>query len=321
MPDPQPAAPVVRVSVFPGGFNWGLYVGVDKGFFAKQSINIEVLGTPNSVTQMTDFAEGKFDIAMTAVDNIVAYREGQGEAPIGAQPEFFAFMGSDSGFLSLVAAPEISEIADLSGKILAVDALTTGYAFVLYEILRRNGLERGAYQLRRVGGMIQRMNSLLLGNESATLLSAPYNLIAKSRGQKQLVTSADALGPYQGNVGAAKRSWAEKNADKITGYIRGYRNAIQWLYAPENRAEAIDLLVKNAPGMSKDLAEASYPELLAPVGGFFRDCMIDVTGLRCVLELRSRYAERRKELLDPEKYYDLSFYKNAVAASAIGPYR
>ena len=41
---------------------------------------------------------------MTAVDNIVAYREGQGEAPIGPQPEFFAFMGSDSAFLVLSAA-------------------------------------------------------------------------------------------------------------------------------------------------------------------------------------------------------------------------
>ena len=25
--------PLVRVNVFPGGFNWGVYVGQDKGFF------------------------------------------------------------------------------------------------------------------------------------------------------------------------------------------------------------------------------------------------------------------------------------------------
>ena len=45
---------------------------------------------------MTGLSEGKFDIAMTAVDNVVAYVEGQGEAPIGPQQEFFAFMGSDT---------------------------------------------------------------------------------------------------------------------------------------------------------------------------------------------------------------------------------
>src|SRR5512141_1120646 len=96
------AIPQVIVSVFPGGFNWPLYVGIENGLFRRHGIAVRVTGTPNSVTQMTGLSQGKFEIAMTAVDNIVAYVEGQGEAPIGAQPEFFAFMGSDSGFLSLV---------------------------------------------------------------------------------------------------------------------------------------------------------------------------------------------------------------------------
>ena len=72
--------PKITVNVFPGGFNWGVYVGQDKGFFAAHGISVEVQDTPNSVTQMTDFSQAKFDIAMTAIDNIVAYAEGQGEA-------------------------------------------------------------------------------------------------------------------------------------------------------------------------------------------------------------------------------------------------
>ena len=146
--------PVLTVNVFPGGFNWGLYVGRDKGFFADHGIAVEVQGTPNSVTQMTDFSQGKFDIAMTAVDNVVAYVEGQGEAPIGPQPEFFAFMGSDTGFLSLVTAPDVKAIADLKGRTLSVDALTTGYACAVghpaakraprRRLLRRQGRWDGA---------------------------------------------------------------------------------------------------------------------------------------------------------------------------------
>ena len=62
MPHPASDLPVVTVSVFPGGFNWGLYVGQDKGFFAEHGILVEMQGTPNSVTQMTDFSQGKFDI-------------------------------------------------------------------------------------------------------------------------------------------------------------------------------------------------------------------------------------------------------------------
>src|ERR1700759_5684488 len=215
----------VTVNVFPGGFNWGVYVGQDKGFFAEQGIAVEVQGTPNSVTQMTDFSQGKFDIAMTAVDNIVAYVEGQGEAPIGPQPDFAAVMGSDSSFLSLVASPQVARIEDLRGKTVSVDAATPGYAFVLYEILRRHGLakDKGDYEIARAGGMVQRWNALRESQHAATLLSAPYNIVAKNAGFKDLVKATDIIGPYQGNVAAARRSWAAQNSAKVKAYIGAYR--------------------------------------------------------------------------------------------------
>jgi ABC-type nitrate/sulfonate/bicarbonate transport system substrate-binding protein len=309
MPHQASDLSVVRVNVFPGGFNWGVYVGQDKGFFAEQGIAIEMQGTPNSVTQMTDFSQGKFEIAMTAVDNIVAYVEGQGEAPIGPQRDFTAVMGSDSGFLSLVAAPSIKTIEDLAGKTLSVDAMTTGYAFVLYEIMRRHGLDKdkGDYEIVRAGGMIQRWNGLREGQHAATLLSAPYNIIAQNAGFTELVKATGVIGPYQGNVAAVRRPWARENREKVSGYISAYRRSIAWLYQSENRNEALAVLRHHLPQMPQEIAEASYVELLDPARGFFRTCEIDRTGLECVLSLRSRYGLPPKQLNDPAKYCDLGF--------------
>jgi ABC-type nitrate/sulfonate/bicarbonate transport system substrate-binding protein len=308
-PVAQDNLPVVSVNVFPGGFNWGVYVGQDKGFFADAGIAVEVQGTPNSVTQMTDFSLGKFDIAMTAVDNIVAYVEGQGEAPIGPQGDFTAVMGSDNSFLSLVASPSISGIEDLKGKIVSVDAMTTGYAFVLYEILRRHGLDKdkGDYEIVRAGGMVQRWNALREGQHAATLLSAPYNIIAQNAGFTELVKATDVIGPYQGNVAAVRKSWAKDNRDKVEAYIRAYRRSITWLYEPHNRGEAIAILTSHLPQITQEMADASYGELLDPARGFFRNCEMDAAGFDCVLELRSRYGLPAKQLTDPEKYCDLSF--------------
>ena len=130
----------ITLNIFPGGFNWPSFVAQAKGFFAANGLEMTLQATPNSMAQMTGLSSGEFQIAMTAVDNIVAYAEGQGEASIGAQPEFFAFMGSDSGFLSIVSQRELKSWHDLQGKTLSVDARTTGYAFVLFRDAARNAV-------------------------------------------------------------------------------------------------------------------------------------------------------------------------------------
>jgi ABC-type nitrate/sulfonate/bicarbonate transport system substrate-binding protein len=301
----------VTVNVFQGGFNWPCFVGQQKGFFERNGITVTLQPTPNSVAQMTGLAEGKFDIAITAFDNIVAYVEGQGEASIGAQPEFFAFMGSDNGFLSLVAAPDVKTIADLKGKTLSVDARTTGYAFVLFDILRRNGLEESDYNIEKVGGTTMRWDSLREGKQSGTLLSAPFNFLAGEQHFNELARAIKIIGPYQGNVAATRRSWARENRPKVIAFIRGYSQAIDWLYDKGNHDEAITILLNNVK-MSPELAERTYDELLDPKDGFFRKARMSTEGMRTVLALRSRYADAKKKLADPLKYYDSSYYNAAM---------
>jgi ABC-type nitrate/sulfonate/bicarbonate transport system substrate-binding protein len=305
-------AVAVTVNVFPGGFNWPSFVAQEKGFFERNGIRVTLQFTPNSVEQMTGLAEGRFDIAITAMDNIVAYVEGQGQAPIGAQPDFVAFMGSDSGFLSLVAAPEVKNFGELRGKTLSVDARSTGYAFVLFEMLARNGFTRSDYRIEEAGGMVQRWNALRERRHAATLLSAPFNILAIGQKFNELAWATKVIGPYQGNVGATRRSWGRENRNKVIAFIRGYAEAIDWLYDRRNREEAIGILRKNLPDMTPELAQASYTRLLDPGDGFLRHARVNQQGLRTVLSLRSRYAEPPKKLTDATQYYDSSYYTQAL---------
>ena len=305
----------VRVNVFPGGFNLPLFVGREKGFFARHDLDVEVQATTGSVEQMSDFAAGRFEIAMTGFDNIVAYVEGDGETSIGEQPDFFAFLGSDDSFLSLVAAPGIEDVAHLRGREIAVDAATTGYAFVLYELLARAGVQAGDYEVAKVGGMAQRWEDLRRGLHPATLLSTPYDLLAQSEGFRILAQVREALGSYQGNVAAARRRWAAENSDAVVSYIRSYIDAVQWLYEPSHMNEACDILLANVPGIPAALARASYALLLDPATGFFPDAGIRPDGVRAVLDLRSRHSPSRRPLRDPDKYVDRSYWKAAWEAA------
>jgi ABC-type nitrate/sulfonate/bicarbonate transport system substrate-binding protein len=303
--------PHLRVSVFPGGFNWPAFVAMERGIFGREGIAVELQATTGSMAQMTGLAAAEFEIAMTAFDNVVAYVEGQGEADIGANPEFFAFLGSDDSFLSLVGSSGMSRAQDLRGRTVSVDAATTGYAFVLFDLLERAGLQRGDYAVVRVGGMAQRFDDLCRGGAGATLLSAPYDLLAERAGLHVLLRQA---APYQGNVAAARRSWAANNPDAVAAYIRGYVAAMGWLHDPANAPEACAILDRNVPGMTPDLALASHARMLQPGGGFSLDGRLQDGGVRRVLRLRSHYAAEHRTLDNPDKYTDLRFLERAFAA-------
>jgi ABC-type nitrate/sulfonate/bicarbonate transport system substrate-binding protein len=308
---PTPPKPV-NLIVFPGGFNWPIWVAEEKGLFAKNGIEVKVTPTPSSVFQLTNLIAGKFDIAMTAIDNLIAYREGQGEEPVPG-PDLIAFMGGDNGFLRLVAVPEVRSINDLRNKTVSVDARTTGYAFVLFEMLERGGLRLDQdYEVVRAGGVLQRFQALLEKKHAATLLLSPFELQAESKGFNRLGNATDVLGAYQGLVGGARKSWADANRAAVVGYIRAFAEAVDWLYDPRNKDEAIAIFRKNLPNVPEQGARAAYGVLLAPSGGFQRKAQIDLDGVRTVLALRSKYAEPKKTLIDPAKYYDPTFYREAL---------
>jgi ABC-type nitrate/sulfonate/bicarbonate transport system substrate-binding protein len=124
----------LRVNIFPGGFNWPIWVAQEKGFFVKNGVDVKTINTPNSQAQLTGLINGEFEIAMTAIDNLLAYREGQGAVPVDGSG-LIAVMGSDNGFLRMGARKGITSYAQLKGQELSVDALTTGYAFVLLEVM------------------------------------------------------------------------------------------------------------------------------------------------------------------------------------------
>jgi ABC-type nitrate/sulfonate/bicarbonate transport system substrate-binding protein len=301
----------IELIVFPGGFNWPVWVAEEKGLFARNAVAVKVTPTPGSAFQLTGLIDGRFDIAMTAIDNVIAYSEGQGAEPTKAAPDIFAFMGGDNGFLRLMAVPEAKAYADLKGKQVSVDALTTGYAFVLQELLAKGGLKPGDVEYVAAGGVLQRFQALLDKKHAATLLISPFEVNAEAKGFTRLANADDALGAYQGLVGAARRSWAREREADLVGFIRAYLGALDWLYAPANRAEAVAILRKSLPAMTEELAQKSYDILLHPTRGFARRAEVDVAGIKTVLALRSKYAQPPKPLADPAKYYDLQYYAKA----------
>jgi ABC-type nitrate/sulfonate/bicarbonate transport system substrate-binding protein len=310
-PGPAPALATLHVLAFDGGWNLPIWVAQRNGLFEAQGITVQLAYTPTSGFLVTSVLDGKVDLAFATIDNVVAYQEGQGEAKIADNPDLFAFMGGDGGFFSLVASSAIGSVADLKGKTVSVDAMTTGLAFVVRELIARGGLAESDVNFVRAGGTATRYRDLVAGKHDATLLRTPFELLAESRGYHR-IASAEMLGAYQGTVGLARRSWAREHEPALVGFIRGYKAATDWLYDPANREIAEALLVANIRDMTPALAKRSYELLLSGRGGLSRDLAPDLAGIATVLRLRGKYATPQKTLSDPMKYVDLAYRDSAL---------
>jgi len=307
------AAKPVNVIVFPGGFNWPIWVAQERGLFAARGIAVDVAATPGSVFQWTRLAMGYSNLAITLMDQVVAYHEGQGEVPV-LVPDAVAVMAADARVMpALITLPEIRSYSDLLGRPLSVDAAATGFTFVLVAMLEHGGLGKGDYELVRVGGVTERFEALKRREHAGSLFNAPFAGQLKDIGFNTLDTATSALAAYQNQVVAVRRGWAERNRAQVVGFIRGFSDAVDWLYDPANRAEAFAIFERNSPQRGPDAAANAYAVLFDADSGFAKKGEFDAEGIRQVLALRARYGTPQKRLGEADSYCDLRFLEEAMA--------
>ena len=304
-----PAATRLEVIGFSGASNLPTWLAMDRGLFAKEGLEITFAPTRGAIEQMQAMMDGKYALAITAIDNIVGFTEKQADIVL---PGFdvMGFAGVHSGTNYVIARPEIKSFADLKGKIAAVDALQSGYGFVLYRILEDHGLVLGRdYTPLAVGNGRGRIEAMEQGRAHVGVLAPPDDFEVKAKGYTVLADAAEAVGGYQASVYAARRSWAKVHEPELLAFIRAEIAAHELIYA--DKATALAVLaqrMKLTPGQ----AEITYTGMTSGKGGFNRAAAINFKGVETALAVRSRYAEPKMSLTDAKKYVDLGYYETAL---------
>jgi NitT/TauT family transport system substrate-binding protein len=296
----------LRVNVFPGSQNLPIFVGIERGIFAKYGLKIELQNTPNSDEQRAGLAAGKFEIAHAAIDNAVAMVETAGR-------DVIIVIGGDGSMNEFMVRPEINGFADIRGKVLAVDAPNTAYALVAKKILKNNGLLEGRdYTVRAVGGTLQRAQALATNPELAGMVNLPFSITTREKGLKSLGRQRDLLGPYQANGAFVMRQWAQANADVLERYLAAYVEAQRAAMDPANRGFAATVLA-NRLKLDPKVAEQTVEQLMIPGFGLAPDARIDIEGFRTVLAVRAEIeGQWGGKPPAPDKYLDLGYYDRAV---------
>jgi ABC-type nitrate/sulfonate/bicarbonate transport system substrate-binding protein len=307
------AATPITVVAFGGGFNLPLWAAEREGLFERHGVAVTLAITADSRQVFSGLMDGRYQVAVTALDNIVAHQSGHADPVADGPTDFFAFMGSDSGFLSLVGAPDVPDVRSLAGRTVSVDDPANGFSIVLREMLARHGLAAADVHWERAGGTDRRYAALIEGRHAATMLRSPFDLLARQHGCRRLMGTRELVGAYLGIVGATRRSWAEgdaANGRALVGFVRAWRDAVRWLKAPARRAEAEALLCERVPGMTPELARLSCQAMLDPEHGFLGDAGLDAAAVQAVVALRRKHTTAPMPD-DPSAFIDERYWRQA----------
>jgi ABC-type nitrate/sulfonate/bicarbonate transport system substrate-binding protein len=299
------AEPVLlHVNTFPTARSLPFYVGVDRGFFARRGLKVELQFTESSERQREGLANGTVDIVHSAVDNAVAMID-------VAKVDIVIVSGGDSGTNEFYVQGTIKDFSGIRGKAIVVDATNTAYALQAKKILGQHGLKDGTdYTLNPAGNGPRRLKALFDDtNNAGAILNLPYSLQAAAKGLRSLGRTTDMLGPYQAGGAFVRRAWARDHADTLENYLAAFVEALRWSLDPGNRAEAAAILVDKLK-LPPDMAAQSLALMAEPGFGFARDAAFDMAGFKNVLAMRAEIEGGTPA--DPQRYIDLSYYNRAM---------
>jgi len=293
----------IRVIVFPGIQNLPHYAALEQGFYTKHQVEVDVHFTQSSHEQRQGLSQNLFDLAHSAVDNAL-------EMILHAHLDIKIVIGLDQAFNQLVTQAGITKYSDLVGKTLGVDAPDTAFALVAYEMLKQHGIDRDQYKVLAVGATSHRLEALKTGQVDFSLLTLPFNLLARDAGLSFLDCPFDALGVYQSTGGFVHAPWAKANAKTLTRYLGAYIEGLRYVLDPANQSSTVALIERNLK-LSLSHAQSCYAQVTHPLSGFFKDAKLSVEGFQQVLSLRQKF-EGSAIAHDLDAFYDDRYYQSAL---------
>jgi len=309
---PAMAQTKLTIVTFAGATNLPVWVAIEKGFFTKEGLDVTQEITRGSTAALQGMIDGKYQFGSTALDNTIAIAEGQGDV-VFDNFDLVAILGVHSGMNKLVSRPEIKSYADIKGKVIASDALNSGYGLVLVKVLAMQGLALNKdYTALAVGSTPNRVAAMRDGKAVAAVISPPEHLKLLKEGYNLLGDATEAIGAYQGSAFVVRQSWARAHEKETLAFIRAQVAATNYVFA--DKAGSLAVMKKYTQGLSDDELEAAYAEMVTSKGGLNRGARINMDGVKMLLELRNELSGSPKMLSDASKYIDLSWYEKATGA-------
>jgi ABC-type nitrate/sulfonate/bicarbonate transport system substrate-binding protein len=282
----------------------GLYVGQRKGFFAKEGIELQIVGLRGVQYQIEALDKGEVDVSHTATPYLI-------QAVLNGSPSVAIVGGPANTIFSMIAKPEIKTYADLKGKLIGMSLPVDTISIASRMLLEKHGLKEPAFRTKELIGTPIRAKCLMDGECDAVPLGQPDDIVFTQKGYSKLGDSMEVIPVLQFNVIAARRDWAEKNKDVATRLVRAFGSANKYMRPPPNRAEVAKLIM-HTTGAPEDVARAMLAFYYEPDRGVMpKQAEISMPGMAKVIELLGQTGDLKPPLPPAERFVDLQYLKAA----------
>jgi ABC-type nitrate/sulfonate/bicarbonate transport system substrate-binding protein len=277
----DPALSATKVSfgqVSPTATIWPGVVATKKGFFAANGVEMDTVSIGVS-PGMQAVAAGSLNIMHNTCNAVISFIEMGGR---GVHLSLVS-MGIHPGVV--VAKKGLKSASELKGKVVGTSSIKSGSTILLRRLLKARGLDPSDYDVVAGQGSAQIFSGLQAGALDAVWLVPPQSLTATAAGYPVIGTFREVAPKFPFVCFATNDAWVKSNTAAAQGFAKAWLTAVEWLYDPNNRAEAEKLLAE-ALKLSPDIAAASYDELLVNNKDTYpRDGKVEPEVLRAMIDI------------------------------------
>jgi NitT/TauT family transport system substrate-binding protein len=281
-----------------------LFVADQKGYFAEEGIQVDLVPVQGGTENVVQVASGNFDVAGGGIGAGMFNAVARGidfeivaplhtERPPLTTPLVVSKTRFDEG--------ELTEVADLAGKVVSTNAKGAATEYWLWRALQQGDLGFEDVEITGVG-FRDVAPALENGSLDAGMLAEPLATFAEDQGLIARL-SDDFLDSYTATVLYYNMDWAEANPDLAAGFVKAFIRGARDLNGDQWYDEEVLAMIENATNVPADVvarASRSYhdPNGIVPVD--------DLMGLQDFF--------RAQGLLNYEEEIDLTEFINSSYA-------
>jgi ABC-type nitrate/sulfonate/bicarbonate transport system substrate-binding protein len=281
------------------------FIAKQRGFLAREGITLELKPIAGGTDKMVAaLDQGSVDVTQTATPYLIrAVLAGSDAAAIVG--------GTANPIYSLIAQPEITTFADLKGRVIGLSLAVDTISISMRKLLALKGLRDADYTVKELVGTPARFDCLKRSECDAVPLGQPEDFLAIGQGYRRLGLSTEAVGSFQFEVIAARRSFGAANKDTLVRFVRAMSAAYRFIRDGANR-DAVAQSIVELTGSSEAIARQTLKLYFEPERGVMpQQGEIDLQGLAQVIAFMGEGGVIKPPLPAPDRFVDLQYLRAA----------